>query len=267
MTFKPLALAAALMLAAAPALAHKAWLLPSSTVLSKAGWVTVDAAASNDLFHADHNPLRIESLVITAPDGSTLQPENASTGKFRTTFDVELKTPGTYRVGTLNEGLSATYMLGGETKRWRGKAEAFATEIPAGATDVKAMQLLGRVETFATVGAPTTTVFKPSGNGIELVPVTHPNDLFAGEKATFKLMVDGAPTPNLKVAVVPGARRYRDAEGEIEVTTNADGEFDVTWPSPGMYWMEVVSEDAKATVKPATQRRLSYVATLEVLPQ
>lgn len=267
MTFKPLLLAAALTFTAAPAFAHKAWLLPSSTVMSDAGWITVDAAVSNDLFHFNHNPLRTENMVITAPDGSTLQPANAATGKFRSTFDVELKMPGTYRIGALNEGLSASYTLNGETKRWRGKPEAFATEIPAGATDVKASQSIGRIETFATVGAPTTTVFETIGRGIELVPVTHPNDLFAGEAATFKLMLDGAPAANLKVAIVPGARRYRDAEGEIEATTGADGAFSVTWPAAGMYWMEVVSEDAKATMKPATQRRLSYVATFEVLPQ
>ncbi|WP_258079450.1 DUF4198 domain-containing protein, partial [Xanthomonas arboricola] len=41
-------------------------------------------------------------------------------------------------------------------------------------------QSFNRVETFVTRGAPTTTVFKPAGKGIELVPVTHPNDLVAG---------------------------------------------------------------------------------------
>lgn len=267
MNLKTLIAATALVLAATPALAHKAWLLPSSTVMSDAGWITVDAAVSNDLFHFNHVPYRTEALVITAPDGSTLQPANTATGKLRTTFDVELKTPGTYRIGALNEGLSASYTLGGETKRWRGTPEAFATGIPAGATEVKAMQSIGRVETFATVGAPTTTVFKTNNRGIELVPVTHPNDLFAGEKATFKLVLDGKPASNLKVAVMPGARRYRDAEDEMELTTNADGAFEVTWPTPGMYWMEVVHEDDLATIAPARQRRLSYVATFEVLPQ
>ncbi|KLB21187.1 ABC transporter permease, partial [Xanthomonas hortorum pv. gardneri] len=40
------------MLAALPvsALAHKAWLLPSQTVIAgEAPWITVDAAVSNDL--------------------------------------------------------------------------------------------------------------------------------------------------------------------------------------------------------------------------
>ena len=34
-----------------------------------------------------------------------------------------------------------------------------------------------------------------------------------------------------------------------------------------MYWLETGTQDGKTTVPQATQRRLSYVATLEVLPQ
>ena len=58
-----------------PAQAHNAWLLPSTTVLSKADWITVDAAVSNDLFFFNHVPLNVQGLQITAPDGSALQPQ------------------------------------------------------------------------------------------------------------------------------------------------------------------------------------------------
>ncbi len=34
-----------------------------------------------------------------------------------------------------------------------------------------------------------------------------------------------------------------------------------------MYWLETSVQDDKASVPQATQRRLVYVATLEVLPQ
>ena len=49
--------------------------------------------------------------------------------------------------------------------------------------------------------------------------------------------------------------------------TDAQGRFSVTWPEPGMYWLETTMEDNKTSVKEAKQRRLSYVATFEVLPQ
>ncbi|MFZ1795666.1 MAG: DUF4198 domain-containing protein, partial [Dokdonella sp.] len=57
--------------------AHKAWLLPSATVLSgEDPWITVDAAVSNDLFYFNHVPLRLDALAITGPDGKPVQAEN-----------------------------------------------------------------------------------------------------------------------------------------------------------------------------------------------
>ena len=83
----------------ASALAHKAWMMPSQTVIAGTNpWITVDAAVSNDLFYFNHVPLRLDNLVITAPDGSKVDPQNSATGKFRSVFDVELKQPGTYRL-------------------------------------------------------------------------------------------------------------------------------------------------------------------------
>ena len=46
-----------------------------------------------------------------------------------------------------------------------------------------------------------------------------------------------------------------------------NGEFTVTWPEPGMYWLQASTQDDKTSVPQAKQRRLSYVATLEALPQ
>lgn len=126
---------------------------------------------------------------------------------------------------------------------------------------------MGRVETFVTNGSPNDTALKPVGEGIELVPVTHPNDLVAGEQAKFKLQIDGKPAVGLEVEIVRGGTRYRNAQEEIKAKTDANGEFSVAWPEAGMYWLETVSEDTNTSLPQAKQRRLSYVATLEVLPQ
>lgn len=247
--------------------AHTAWLLPSATVLPVKAWVTVDAGISTDAFIANHNPLRLDTLVITAPDGSTAQPENALTGKFRSTFDVNLALPGTYRLTVLNSGLNASYELNGERKRWRGKAENLTKEIPAEATKLEVGETLGRVETFVTDGPKSLDALKPTGKGLELLPVTHPTDLFVGETATFKLLIDGAPAAAQKVSVVRGGMRYRNQQNEIETTTDASGAFSITWPETGPWLLSASSTDGKVSTKPATQRRLSYTASFEVLPQ
>lgn len=261
-----LALAA---LAPLAAHAHRQWLLPSATVLSeKDAWVTVDAAVSNDLFYFEHVPMRLDNLAVTAPDGkSAVQPENASTGKYRSTFDLHLTQPGTYRVAVINQGVFASWKENGQTRRWRGSADAFAKNVPADAQDLQVNEIAGRVETYVTNGRPTKQVLGATGKGLELAPITHPNDLIAGESASFRLLLDGKPAANQKVSVVPGGIRYRDRLNEIAATTDADGKFSVKYPAPGMYWMEAELKDDKTTIKEAKARRATYAVTVEVLPQ
>lgn len=247
--------------------AHKVWLLPSATVLSDNGWITVDAAVSNDLFYFNHVPLKLDNLSITAPDGSKLSPANAHTGQYRSVFDLELTQKGTYRLANAGNYLFATWEENAERRRWRGAPEAFAKEVPQNADKLEVSQALTRVETFVTNGAPNDTALKATGVGLELVPVTHPNDLFAGEAAQFRLQLDGKPAANLKIVAIPGGTRYRDGQDEQSLTTDAEGRFDITWPQAGMYWLEAVVEDGNASLPQASKRRASYVATLEVLPQ
>lgn len=260
-----IALAALMPLAAH---AHHLWLLPSATVLSgNDPWVTVDAAVSNNLFYFEHFPLRLDGLVVTAPDGTVAQAENAGTGHYRSVFDVHLTQDGTYRIAIVNRGVNASYNVGGEKKRWRGSHDALARALPADARDVTLTETGVRVESFVTRGKPTMGALAPTGQGLELDGLTHPNDLAAGSAAHFRLLKDGKPAPNVTVGVVPGGVRYRDRLENLTLTTDAGGKFDVKWPSPGMYWMEAEVEDDKTSLKDAKRRRLTWAATFEVLPQ
>lgn len=281
-----LALATALLLLPLTSVAHKQWLVPSATVVAgNDAWVTVDAAVSNQLYYPDHVAMRLDNVSITAPDGSVLKPQNSATGKYRSVFDVALTQDGTYRISNINAGVSARWDIpeslaaakavkdgkAAPTGGPRGgflrnaTAEDIATKIPKNAQNVQVTESVGRVETFVTHGAPST--IQPTQKGLELAPITHPNDLFAGEEATFKLLVDGQPVAGLEVEIIRGGTRYRNAQDELKVTTGADGSFKITWPEPGMYWLEAATTDSKTSVPQAKQRRLMYVATLEVLPQ
>ena len=264
--------AALALFAAAPAQSHRQWMLPSSTVLSGDDvWVTVDAAVSNDLFYFEHQPLRLDAVKAWAPDGSEASIENMATGRYRSTFDVHLTQKGTWRIASVADMLMGSYDLDGKTERLpRGTTAAnLAERLPAGATNVRTAEANNRNEIFVTVGEPTTTLFTPTGKGIELVPVTHPNDLFAGETATFQFLLDGKPAAGLPVTVIPGGIRYRDQLGQIDLKTGADGTVAIDWPEPGMYWLNVTTPQAEreegAGGPPPLARRASYVTTLEVM--
>lgn len=246
--------------------AHRLWIVPSTTVVSGTdSWVTFDAAASNDLFYPDHQPLRAEPTV-TAPDGSAGKVENFAVGRYRATFDVHLTQPGTWKIGLVNAGAFGSYTLNGKEERLpRGTSlDKLATAIPPGATDVKVSEVANRNDVFVTSGAPTDTVLKPTGQGLELVPVTHPNDLVASEPATFGFTIDGKPAAGLTVTVIAGGSRYRESVGEMTLTTDAKGQVQVKWPGAGMYWLNTTAT-GKSTAIPNAEKRMGYTTTLEVL--
>jgi uncharacterized GH25 family protein len=277
--------AAALTAIAAPAAAHRAWLLPSTAVLSGTDqWVTVDAAISNDLFYPDHFPMPTDRIKVWAPDGSEAAIQNAATGRYRSTFDVKVDKPGTWKIGTEQASVMGSFKVGDVEWRVGGRrgpprapgaaapagarperpSVASAAEIPANATDVKLTETIARNQVFVTAGAPTTEVFRPTGKGLELQPITHPDALVSDEPAQFRFLVDGKPAAGVKVEVVPGNKKFREAEGATTVTTGADGVARIAWPMPGVYWMSASLTDAKSGVPRATERRMTYVSTLEV---
>ncbi|NCT96367.1 MAG: DUF4198 domain-containing protein [Comamonadaceae bacterium] len=280
--------ARALVLAAAATLAlplaahaHRAWLLPSGTVYSgQQPWVSVDAAISNDIFYYEHNAAGLDNLVVIGPNGQPVQAENQAKGRYRSMFDVKLEQQGTYRIALVNDGLIASFKVGGETKRLRGSTESLAKDIPANATELRVSQNNSRVETFVTRGKPSTDALKPTGAGIELVAVTHPNDLVEGDTATFRFLDNGKPAAGYSATVILDGLRYRSELGEIRLDTDQNGEIQVKWPAAGMYWVNVAppraprvegappappSGPAGTLAEPV--RRSNYSLTLEVLPK
>lgn len=252
-------------MAAPVAYGHGFWLLPSSTVLSEPDTVTFDAAVTNDPFHFDYRPLQIDALVITAPDGSKIDPFNVGKGALRTTFDAKLEQKGTYHFAIVREGLRANWKEGDQNRRFMGSEAELDKNIPADARDLVVTETFNRVESFVTVGVPSKLT--PSGRGLETVASTHPNDLVAGEPLVLQFLVDGKPAAGVKVEVVKGQTRYRDSLGEQVLESDQDGKVSVDLPTAGMYWLGAKLTDDKVAGKRASKRALAYMLTLEVLPQ
>lgn len=266
MKFKTRALVAAtLALAALGAQAHDLWFKPSSTVLSKADWVTVDAAVSNDVFFFNHRPLGLENVKVTDPSGAAVEMKNVAKGELRSVFDFKPEKTGTYRVTMLMNGVMGGYKdANGQPKRLRGSVEEVVKQIPADAKEVRVTENVRRMETFVSLGKPSTIA--NTGKGLELKPVTHPNDLVASEEATFDFLVDGKPAADLEIELVADGIRYRDGVQPLKVKTDANGRVKIKFPRAGLFWLSADVKDNKTSVKQATERHLGYVATFEVLP-
>jgi len=253
--------------------AHKPWLLPSSSqVEGKEAWVTVDAAISEGLFDIDHQPLKLDGIVVNAPDGGKLELQNVNNGKLRNTFDLKLPKPGTYKIELVTKSVFGSYKnKEGETKRFRGSEETLAKDVPADAAEVKLSRMQSRLETFVSTGAPDMAVFKPTNVGLEMVPVTNPTELRAGETVTWRFLLDGKPAANQGVSLIPGGVKYRGTLGEIRKNTDAKGELTLELPAAGMYMVSSAWPAATPQVPgqppQMAPRRVSYAAVVEILPQ
>jgi uncharacterized GH25 family protein len=256
--------------------AHKPWLLPSSSQVEAGrdgtAWVTVDAAISEGLFDIDHQPLKLDGIDITGPDGAKVAMENVNNGKLRNTFDLKLVKTGTYKIALVSQSVFGSYKdKEGNVKRFRGTEESLAKDVPADATEVKLSRTDSRLETYVSNGDASKEVLKTTGKGLELVAVTHPTELRAGEKATFRFLLDGKPAANQGVSLIPGGVKYRGTLGEIRKTTDANGELTFVLPAAGAY-MVSSSWPAAAPQVPGQPpqmpaRRATYAAVLEILPE
>lgn len=269
--FTRLAAAALLALAGAAQASHP-WLLPSHTVVdNKEGVVSFDAAASEDLFEFDTRGLPLDGLVVTGPGGASVAPGPVNTGsRHRTSFELKLDQPGTYRVANVGQGVMASYQLGGETRRFRGSAEAWEKEKPEQAEDLRVTRTASRVETFVARERPSDKPFAPTGQGLELIPLDPPVELSDGDRTRFKLLLDGRPLAGAAVSLLRGGNRYRYKMGEQTLRSDAQGEFTVTWAEAGRYWLGVnhsVAAEGATDPKAPPARRASYSATLEVRPR
>lgn len=305
-TQRILATLAGLLLAASAAHAHRVWILPSMTVLSGTDqWVSFEAAVSNNLFFPNHRPVAIESIEVRGPDGQPVSIQNATGGQVRTSFELQLQKQGTYVVslkpsqggrgrggpgvaakkgdgpgakagsGKMGRGgfggaegsLMGSFEVDGKVERWRGTPETLVSEGMAKKPGFKLTESGGRrVVAFVTAGKPTTEILRPEGKGLEVDYVTHPNDLFTGEPATFRLLLDGKPAANAEVTVVRGDDRYRDEAGDVIMRTAADGTVKIKWPQAGRYWFEATAASRGEQHGVPSEKTFTYIATFEVLP-
>jgi len=255
--------------ASAAAQAHHPWLLPNATLLDgKDNVVAIDAAASEDLFEFDARGLPLDGLAITSPDGRAVAASAVNTSsRHRSSFELTLEQPGTYRIANLSDGVMVSYRQGGEVKRFRGTREAWEKARPADASEVRVTRMASRIETFVARQRASDRPFASANTGLELIPLDSPVDLSDGDRTRFKLLLEGKPLADAAVSLLLGGNRYRYKMGEQNLRTDAQGQFAVSWQQPGRYWLGVSHATPGATPEAPPEQRLSYSATFEVRPR
>lgn len=238
------------------AMAHTPYVMPNVFDVPERGVVSLDATFGEELFVPDY-PVENTVFYVLTPEGTKVEPASLTQLQTRTIVEHQLDKPGTYRFSTgwYEPAPMKRYLLNGETKTLRG---ANAT-IPEGAQPLKDLQYRLMAETYVTKGAPSLQPLAARGKGLEFVPRTHPNKVFAGEKFEFQLLLDGRPLPSTAVELHLGKRQPQDSEPLYKSATDDGGVAAFVAQDDGIYLLRAgttVPGDEVSTVD------LQYVVTM-----
>ena len=250
--------------------AHPIWILPSEFSVSgdNSQWLTFDATASHTVFGFDKG-VSAGNIKITSPDGDQNPLGSFFKGHRRSVFDLELTQEGTYRVQGQRPPFYFTSYKSGKRdtpKRMMADKINAKEKLPANARDVKTELIDMSTVVYVSRNAPTDTVFKPKGKGLELTPITHPNDIVQGEEASFILSLHGEPVAGVEVEITPGGTRYRNDRNSIKLTTDASGEVNFTPEQAGpwlMYAALATPSDSPLADEVWSGRYLTFEVILE----
>ena len=249
--------AAAAALAPGAAQAHMPYLMPNYFDVTARDHVTVQASFTEDVFAPDV-VMRSDAWFARGPAGST---PIAQVNYMRdlAAFEVALPAAGTYRI-------SSGERLGRKSKMFRNTAGQWIMTGEggdAGGAPLVDVQSVTIAEAYVTRQSPTRDVLAASGKGLDLVPITHPNEIFAMEPARFELQFEGKPLEGALVTVYRAAGVYDGGKVAAELTTDAAGRFSITPPDGGTY-LALVRHRTEAPAGAETPyRSYSYALTFE----
>lgn len=250
--------------------AHPLWVLPAEFNVSgdESTWVTFDASASHTVFGFDKG-VSLGDVQIYSPDGDRNRLNSFFKGHRRSVFDLLLDQDGTYKISLQRRPFYFTsYKAGNRDKPKRmmaNKMEA-AGQLPDNAREVKTMLIDMSSVAFVTRNAPTDDVFKATGKGFELQPVTHPNDIVAGEEVVFQTLVDGKPVAGVEFEITPGGTQYRDERRSLELVSDAQGRVSFTPQLPGP-WLLMADHSMPTDSPMADSVEARRFVTFEVIPE
>lgn len=238
--------------------AHMPYVLPTRFDVEKADHVTVESAFTEDAF-VPEVAMRDASFHLIGPDGARLPTGTVTYLRDLSIFEADTKADGTYRITTgQRAGRKGKMVRDGET--WVMGGEGAAPK--AGAEEV-AVQSMTRADAYVTRGAPTTVALKPTGEALEVQPVTHPNGISAGSDATFQLLFNGKPLAGVDVTLFRAAGVYDGRKIAGQVKSDAAGRFTLKPGDAGTYLLLVRHRAQAPTGSETPWRSYSYTLAFD----
>ncbi|BFM08814.1 DUF4198 domain-containing protein [Halioxenophilus aromaticivorans] len=212
------AFVACALLLAATSQAHTPYLSPTSFEPVMGKMITLDASFA-ERFYIPESAFNNSDFLVIGPDGKSSAPDTLSELKTRTVIEHELSQEGTYRF-TTGARLGATFLiydLNGEEKRAMNPKDP----LPDAAKVKMHFRSVTRSDVYVSQKKINHTAIRVDEEGLQLLPKTHPNELFAAEPFNLQVLFNGQPLANSKLMVYP-AKGAEDVEPQ-EFTSDNNG--------------------------------------------
>ena len=180
--------------------AHSPYLRPNLFDAGRRDHVTVEAAFTEEVFNAEV-AMRSDGFHVVGPNGDT--PISAVTYlRDLAVFEAPTPVDGLYRLSSGPRAGRTTKMYH-TPSGWKMVGEEDAPPPPG--AELVDVQSITVAEAYVMRGVPDEAALKPTGQGLELQPLIQPNQIVAGEDATFRLLFDGQHLADAPVTVFPSA--------------------------------------------------------------
>lgn len=228
-------LSGAALLAALPASAHTQYLKPNIFTTPQRDHVTVEGSFTEELFTPDI-AMKADDYHVVTPAGAKIKIANIVYLKDLAVFEADLPENGTYRFSTGERG-GATRKMALIDGKWTPLRDP--KEAPAGARVADA-QSFTRADVYVTKGPASDAALKPTGSGLEIVPLVNPSRLDEGGTFPVQVLFDGKPLAGTEISLHGGGEHGHDEQGNHDAglgsfTTDKEGKASIPTKEHGTY--------------------------------
>lgn len=244
--------------------AHTPYLAPASFEPHHEGWVTLDASFAEAFFVPEVVFDNSEFAVLNVA-GDVVKPNTVQLFQTRAVVEHQLTEKGSYRfsTGVRHGAVFRMYEINGERKGTRDPSEV----LPKEAKLLDHFQSVTLAETYITLGAPTKPALKPYNKGLEVVAVTHPNDVYDGEAFRVQVLFDGKPLAAQELHIFTANDAQAHDKPTLSATTDGKGFTDLTLPKVATYLLQTRYRHAAPKGAPAPNYSYTYTLVFNVAQQ
>lgn len=202
---------------------------------------------------------------LILPDGSRSGYGNVVMFDQVTILENALEEEGTYRLST-GDRLGRKFKMKRVEEGWdyvRRGEEGEPEVVPEG-VETAEFQSQTVAVAYVSKGAPTATVLKQSGSGLEIAPITHPSEIYLDEGFEFGLTFNGKPLKGHEMFVYRQGGSYEEPEYEVKATTSKKGVISLTFDRPGVYVVMTRLQDKAPAGAETPYRSYTISLTFEV---